>query len=54
MWIEFLAFNVLLQTKPEQKRIGTLFCTPIIFKNPVKPGFFLNLLLQFVSGVFGL
>ena len=52
---EFLAINVLLHTKSEQKVIGNLICTTIIFKNPLKPSFLIrNILLQFVSGVFGL
>ena len=37
--VYFLAFNVLLQTKSDQKVIVILFCTPIIFKNPLKPVF---------------
>ena len=41
--------------KSEQKVIGNKICTPIIFKNPLKPGFSIgNILLQFVSDVFGL
>ena len=52
---EFLTINVLLHTKSEQKVIGISICTPIIFKDPLKPGFSIrNIVLQFVSGVFGL
>jgi hypothetical protein len=51
----YLTFDNLLYTKSEQKAIGNLFCTPIIFTNPLKTGFSLkNLLLNFVSGVFGM
>ena len=39
MGVEFLAFNVLLHTKSEQKVIGNWFCETIIFKNPSKPNF---------------
>ena len=53
--VEFLAFNVLLHTKSEQKVIGNKFCAPIIFKNSLKIGFSkINILLQFVSGIFEL
>ena len=53
--VEFLPFNVLLHTKSKQKFIGNGFFAPIIFKNPLKPGFSIrNILLQLVSGVFGL
>ena len=53
--VEFLAFNVLLCIKSELKYIGNLFCAPIIIKNLLKTGFSIrNILLQFVSGVFGL
>ena len=31
--------NYLLHTKSEQKVIGNLIFTPIIYKNPLKPGF---------------
>ena len=34
--IEFLAFDVILRIKSEQKVIGNLFCAPMIFKNPLK------------------
>ena len=37
--VEFLAFNVLLHTKPEQKMIGNWFWAPIMFKNPLKPAY---------------
>ena len=37
--VEFIAFNVLLHTKSEQKVIGNRFCAPIIFENPLKTGF---------------
>ena len=36
---EFLAFNVLLHTKSEEKVIGNKFCTPIIFDNPIIKGY---------------
>ena len=50
--VEFLTINDLLHTKSEQKVIGYQICTPIIFKNPLKPGFSLrNIVLKFVSGV---
>ena len=53
MGVEFLAFDVLLHTKSEQKGISDQL--PKIFKNPLKTGFLIrNILLQFVSGVFGL
>ena len=42
----FLAFNVLLHTKSEQKVIGNCFCTTITFNDPLKTGFsIINLLL---------
>ena len=33
--VEFLAFNVLLLIRSEEKVIGNRFCTPIILKSPV-------------------
>ena len=46
--VEFLAFNVLSHTKSEQKVIGNYLSAP-------KTGFSIrNILIQFVSGVFGL
>ena len=49
----FLAFNVLLHTKSEQKVIGNCFCTTITFNDPLKIGFsIINLLLQFMLGMF--
>jgi len=49
--VEFLTINVLLHTKSEQKVIDNKICTPIIFKNPLKPGFSIrNILLQFYIG----
>ena len=53
--VEFLAFNILLRIRSEQKVLVNLFCAPIIFKNTLKTGFSIrNILIQFVSGVFGL
>ena len=53
--VKFLAFNVSLHNKSEQKVIGNGFFAPIIVKNPLKTGFSIkNILLQFISGVFGL
>ena len=53
--VEFLAFNVLLRSKSEQKVVVNQFFVPLIFKNPRKPGISIrNILLQFVSGVFEL
>ena len=53
--VEFLAFDVLLNTKSEQQVTGNLFCSQKIFKTPLKTSFSIrNILLQFVSGVFGL
>ena len=37
--VEFLAFNILLQTKYEQKVIGNQFCIQKILKNPACLGF---------------
>ena len=37
--VEILAFDVLLRIESKQKAIGNWFCAPIIFKNPLKPGF---------------
>ena len=34
--VEFLAFNVLVHTKSEQKVTGYWFCAPIIFKNSLE------------------
>ena len=52
--VKFLAFNVLINPKSKQKMIGNWFCELIIFKNMLKPGFSIrNILLQFLSGVFG-
>ena len=54
MGVEFLAFNVLLCIKSEQKVIGNWFCTNN-HKKCLKTGYSIkNILLQFVSGVFGL
>jgi hypothetical protein len=39
IFVEFLTINVLLHTKSEQKVISNYICTPIIIKNPLKPGF---------------
>ena len=38
--VVFLAFNVLLSIKSEQKVIGKWFCALINFKNPLKPGLY--------------
>ena len=40
--VEFLAINVLLHTESEQQVIGNEICTPIIFKNSLKPGFLIR------------
>ena len=45
--VEFLAFNVLLQTKSEQKLIGNSFCALIIFKNSSKTGFSIRKVYKF-------
>ena len=39
MWVEFLTFNILLYTKSVPNVIGDWFCTPKMFKNPIKTGF---------------
>ena len=44
--VEFITFNVLLHTKSEQKVIGNWFCTLIILKNSLKPGFQEELALE--------
>ena len=50
---EFLAFNVLLHTKSEQKVIDNCFCAPKIFKDPLKTGFSVrHTLLQSSSRIF--
>ena len=43
--VKFLAFNVLLHTKFEQKVIGIRFCAPIIFNNSFKTQFFIRNIL---------
>ena len=34
--VEYQTLDILLHAESEQKRIGNQFCTPIIFKNPLK------------------
>ena len=41
---EFLTFNIYLRIKAVQKVIVNWFCTPIIFKTPVKTGFSMRII----------
>ena len=41
MGVDYLPFDILLNAKSE-KVIGNTFCTPIIFKNPLKTCFFIK------------
>ena len=58
-WLTFLGTTFVLVCitfcKSEQKVIGNWFCQPIIFNKSLKNSFSIrNILLQFVSGPFGL
>ena len=43
--MEYITFDILLHAKSDQKVIENLFCTPIMFKNPLKTGFALRNIL---------
>ena len=46
VWI--FNFNVILHTGAIAKLIGNLFCTPIIFRNPIRNGYEIDICILFL------